>query len=148
MDRMYPVSKYILDAAASEAINKFYSEQVTCGFSSSPRLAHYMSAQHEKESYFNSMLQYNHNREFRESRLDELKDRIRAVALVNDDVVPPSEVISTLKGSSGQIDIHVDVEDFTYPYTHVTPFGLQNKYSEEVNTAFVRIMDKASDFLG
>jgi hypothetical protein len=154
LDRMYPISKYILDAHATTSLGSYYLELLNSGGEkqsrpeSNARLWHYLSSLHEEESFFKSMLLYHHYKDLRESRLQSAAKRIHAVALRQDTVIPPVEVLNTLKGELRDIDITVEVEDFPYPYTHVTPFPLTPKYSDETNEAFTRIMDKAGKFLG
>lgn len=148
LDRMYPISKYILDAHAVTAINSYYLELLNNDFKSTLRLDHYLSDEHPEESYFKSMLLYHHHKELREQSLRRAAGRIRAVALKQDTVVPPVEVMNTLKGEMRDIDITVDVEDFPYEYSHVTPFPLAPKYAEQTDEAFRKIMQKAGKFLG
>jgi len=148
LDRMYPISKYILDAHAASALGSYYLELLNNDFKSTPRLDHYLSSEHPEEAYFKSMLLYHHYKELRESRISGAARRIRAAALKQDAVVPPVEVMNTLNGEMRDIKITVDIEDFPYPYSHVNPFSLAEKHSVETNTAFVKIMDKASEFLG
>lgn len=147
LDRMYPISKYILDAHAASALGSYYLELLNNNFKSTPRLDHYLSTEHPEEGYFKSMLLYHHYKELRESRLTAAARRIRAVALKQDSVVPPVEVMNTLKGEMRDIEITVEIEDFPYPYSHVNPFSLAKKHSEETDNAFGKIMDKASEFL-
>lgn len=163
LDRMYPISKYILDGKATSALGSYYlehmnkehmnkkhmnKEHMNKDFHGSSRLWHYLSDEHPEESYFKSMLLYHHYKQLREDRLREISGRIYAVALKQDEVIPPVEVLNTLKGELRDIDIKVDVEDFNYQYNHVTPFPLTPKLAEETNRAFEKIMDKASAFLG
>lgn len=147
LDRMYPISKYILDAHAASALGSYYLELLNNNFKSTPRLDHYLSAEHPEEGYFKSMLLYHQYKELRESRLRGAAGRIRAVALKQDTVVPPVEVMNTLQGEMRDIKITVGIEDFPYPYSHVNPFSLAEKHSVETDSAFVKIMDRASEFL-
>ncbi len=148
LDRMYPISKYILDAHAASALGSYYLELLNNNFKSTPRLDHYLGMEHPEEGYFKSMLLYHHYKELREDRLRGAAGRIRAVALKQDSVVPPVEVMNTLKGEMRDIEIKVDIEDFPYPYSHVNPFSLAEKHSADTDNAFVKIMDYASEFLG
>jgi len=148
LDRMYPISKYILDAHAASALGSYYLELLNNDFKSTPRLDHYLSSEHPEEAYFKSMLLYHHYKELRESRISGAARRIRAAALKQDTVVPPVEVMNTLNGEMRDIKITVDIEDFPYPYSHVNPFSLAEKHSMETNNAFEKIMDKANEFLG
>jgi hypothetical protein len=148
LDRMYPISKYILDAKAASAIGSYYLEHMNNDFEGNKRLQHFLSDEHPEEGYFKSMLLYHHYKELRESRLGEISNRIYAVALKQDSIIPPVEVLNTLKGEMRDIEIRVDIEDFPYPYSHVNPFSLAEKHSEETEAAFTIIMNKASEFLG
>jgi len=148
LDRMYPISKYILDAHAASALGSYYLELLNNNFKSTPRLDHYLSSEHPEEGYFKSMLLYHQYKELRESRLRGATERIHAAALKQDSVVPPVEVMNTLQGEMRDIEITVDIEDFPYPYSHVNPFSLAEKHSMETNNAFMKIIDKASEFFG
>jgi hypothetical protein len=146
LDRMYPISKYILDAHAATAINSFYLELLNNDFKSTARLDHYLSDEHPEESYFKSMLLYHHHKDLREEKLRAAAGRIHAVALKQDSVVPPVEVMNTLQGEMRDINITVDVEDFPYEYSHVTPFPLAPKFAAKTDEAFRRIMERAGEF--
>lgn len=147
LDRMYPISKYILDMRSSIAIQKFYEEQLNTGFLSDERLRHYLSEEHPEQNFFKSILKYRYFRELREERMLSLSDRIYAVALIKDDVVPPHEVMNTLQGSYRNIPIPVDILDFDYPYSHIRPFSPEIKYAPLVDEAFSTVMGKATAFL-
>jgi hypothetical protein len=147
LDRMYPISRYIMDMKACIAVQNFYEEQLNNNFAGKKRLGHYLSGQHFEQSYFKAMLTYRHFREFRENRLKEIYERIHAVTLVKDEIVPPHEVLNTLKGGFRDINTKVDVLDFEFQYNHATPFPLTEKYKDRVNEAYRLVMDKACAFL-
>lgn len=147
LDRMYPISKYIMDMKACIAIQNYYEEQINNNFANVNRLGHYLSGLHLEQSYFKAMLTYRHFRELREKRLAQIYERIYAIALVRDEVVPPHEVLNTLKGGFRDIDTKVDVLDFEFPYNHAIPFPITDKFENRVNDAFRLVMDKACAFL-
>ena len=147
LDRMYPISRYILDARAASRLNSFYLEHVNNGFAEEDRLRHYLDKEHSGASYFNMLLLYHHRKAERESCLRKLAPKVSAVALKQDTVVPPAEILNTLKGEMRDIEIPVEVLDFPYPYTHVTPFTLQEKFSKEASEAFNQVMNKAGEWL-
>ena len=147
LDRMYPISRYIMDMKACIAIQNFYEEQLNNNFAGKKRLGHYLSDLHLEQSYFKAMLTYRHFKELRENRLTQIYERIHAIALVKDEIVPPHEVLSTLKGGFRDINTKVDVLDFEFPYNHATPFPLTEKYKDRVNEAYRQVMDKACAFL-
>ena len=71
----------------------------------------------------------------------------RPAALAADAVVPPYEVLNTLRGSRNDIAIRVDVDDFSYPYRHEDPFPANDKIGPEVDAAFRATFDKIAGFL-
>jgi hypothetical protein len=96
---------------------------------------------------FRSMLNYRCDRILRESRFQSLANRIKALALAKDEVIPPFEVINTLKGSYRDIDIDVSVADPPYPYRHEDPFPTSEKYEAVVDEWYERIIGELADFL-
>ena len=148
LDRMYPISRYIMDSKAASAVNSYYLELMNGDLSAAGRIGHYLdSGLHPGESVFKLMLLYHHNKNEREALLKKLEGRIHAVALKQDSVVPPAEVLNTLKGEMRNINNMVEIEDFVYPYNHVTPFTLSDKFTAESTKAFYKIMDRAGEFL-
>lgn len=147
LDRMYPVSRYIMDSRSANAVYTFYSEQLNNGFALEKRLAHYISAQHHHESYFKTMLNYHHFKAQREQRIQEISGRVHAVTLLNDDVVPPVEVLNTLQGDFRNMGTPVEILDFGHPYSHINPFPTTEKHAEQTDASFRLVMDKAAEFL-
>jgi hypothetical protein len=147
LDRMCPISKYIMDVKACIAIQNYYEEQLDNNFENEKRLGHYLSDLHVEPSYFKAMLTYRHFRELREKRLAEIYNRINAIALEKDEVVPPHEVLNTLRGGFRDIDTKVDVLDFEFPYSHAMPFPISDKYRNRVDEAFSLVLGRACDFL-
>lgn len=144
LDRMYPVSKYILDSEANIALYSFFIEHLDNECRLNERLDHYFNRDHRSGTYFKAMLSLHRNREIREKRLKEIGTRIKAVALRNDEVIPPGEVLNTLKGDFRDLPAEVEVVDFPFDYTHITPFPLKSSIKSEVNEAFNTIFDMAA----
>lgn len=147
LDRTFPISKYILDSNAGHTLNTYFSEQLHNHFKANPRLAHYMQM-HEGENYFKLMLHYNHHKDEREKKIASIHHKIMAVPLKKDRVIPPVEVLSTLQGDYREIPSRVEPMDFDFPYDHVHPFSLMEKYRDQTDNAYNRVMKKAADFLG
>lgn len=148
LDRMYPISKYIMDAHAAIELQKSFATLLHTGFSENERLAHYLdSSIHQDESWFKVMLRYNYYQEQREKRIAELQDRLKALVLKKDMVTPPVEALNTLKGGFRDICTEVQVEDFTHPYSHMNPFPLTARNAAEVDRSYHLLMDSASAFL-
>jgi len=146
LDRMSPNSKFILDSDATIAIYSFYTERLESELKMDKRIAHYFNGLHKSGSYFKSMLSYKKNKEFREARFRELSDRIYAVALKNDEVTPPNEVVNTLKGDYRDIPVKVEILDYPYSYSHINPFP-DDQDEALVEQAFNNVFGTASEFL-
>lgn len=146
LDRTFPISKYILDSYGGQMLNSYFSEQLYNDFRSNPRLAHYMN-KHTGENFFKLMLHYNHYKSERQTQITKVADRILAVPLMKDSIVPPVEVLTTLQGDFRNIPTRVEPMDFDYPYDHVHPFSLMDKYKNQTNQSFQEMISKAADFL-
>jgi hypothetical protein len=147
-DRMYPVSRYILDSEALIAIYAFFVEHLNSECRRDKRLDHYFNGGHPAGFYFKTMLSHRSLRMERETRFDALKHQIRALALRNDEVIQPSEVMNTLQGGFRDIPIRVDVLDFPTQYSHVTPFPMQSAVAIEVERSFEEVFGRAAEHLG
>ncbi|MDP8269511.1 MAG: DUF6051 family protein [Candidatus Tenebribacter davisii] len=147
LNRMNAASKYIMDSEANISVYSFYIERLEEELKKDERLKHYFSNLHPVGNYFKSMLEFHKMQEFREKRFKELNKNICALALKKDYVVPPSEVINTLKGSDQKIPIKVKIMDFNYKYDHVIPFPPTKKLEKEVDKSFNRVFRYAAKHL-
>lgn len=148
IDRMFPISKYIMDARAAIAMQKSFAELLSSDFITDPRLGHYQNSKyHPNESWFKTMLRYNYYQNEREQRIKELENQIKSLVLKQDKVTPPTEALNTLKGGYRDINVEVQIEDFSHPYSHMVPFPLTVKNSLEVDESFTKFARSASDFL-
>lgn len=97
------------------------------------------------EKAFRTMIRPDYMRNERESFFRQARDRIRAISLRNDKVIPTGGIIKALGKISEKI---LEEIDFPFAYSHQVPFPLQPKnYSAEVNQAFRQVFDKAASFL-
>ena len=147
LDRMLPNSKFILDSDATIAIYSFYTERLDRELKHDKRMAHYFNGEHPAGNYFKAMLNYNKYKETREKRLREIAGNIKAVALKKDEVVPPNEVINTLKGENRDIPVEVSVFDYNFPYDHITPFPNKKDIEAEVDKSFNELFEIAARYL-
>ena len=141
IDRTYPNSRYILDSDATIALYSFFLARFDNEVRADPRLGHYMGDRHPEGQYFRAMLNYHEKQEMRERRFGEIQDRIAALALRHDTVIPANEVLNTLQGDLRDIPIRVDVTDFPYDHNHVVPFplnGAQDEVSRSFDATFLR----------
>ncbi len=146
-DRMFPISKYIMDGRAAITMQKVFAELLSTNFKTDPRLRHYQdSNQHFEEGWFKTMLRYNYYQKEREKRFSQLEKQIKALVLEKDEVAPPIEALNTLKGGYRTINIEVQIEDFPYPYTHMNPFALTTKNAAQVTEAFESLVKSAVNF--
>lgn len=146
VDRLYPNSRYILDSDATIALYSFFLARLENELRDDDRLAHYMSRDHPEGQFFTAMLNYQNHRELRQQRIGELCDQIAALALKRDDVIPAVEVLNTLRGEFRDIPVRVEVDDFPYEYSHVSPFPV-NGPEADVDRYFDRVFDFAASHL-
>ena len=147
IDRMFPISKYIMDGRAAITMQKTFAELLSTNFKTDPRLKHYQDSNlHFEEGWFKTMLRYNYYQKEREKRFSQLENQIKALVLEQDEVTPPIEALNTLKGGYRNINIEVEIDDFQYPYTHMNPFALTTKNATEVTEAFERFVKSATEF--
>ncbi|HPS13325.1 MAG TPA: DUF6051 family protein [Prolixibacteraceae bacterium] len=93
------------------------------------------------------MMYCNRGRKKRESLFEKLSDRIYAVMLEKDAVMPVDGVIRTLRGKKKRIEVPVEVIDFPYNYSHEQPFPLgDDKIQNLVDRCFTVVFEKAVDF--
>lgn len=146
-NRMSAVSKFILDSEASVALYSFLVEHLDVFIKHDPLLNHYFDGKHVEGNVFHSMLRYDYNREFREDLFRKWSNNFYAIALKNDTVISPVEIINTLKGPERNIEIPVEVLDFPFKYSHETPFPINSNINEQVDACFKQVFSKACDFL-
>ena len=147
IDRMFPISKYIMDGRAAITMQKTFAELLSTDFRNDSRLKHYQDSNlHFEEGWFKTMLRYNYYQKEREKRFLELENQIKALVLEKDEVTPPAEALNTLKGGYRNINIEVQIDDYDYPYTHMNPFALTTKNAPQVTEAFERFVTSAAGF--
>ena len=145
-NRMSPVSKSILDSQANVVIYSYIIEHLDSHLKKDEKLRHYLCERPEGIS-FRSMLNYGLMSDFREERLRSMAERLLAVALRQDTIVPAYEIVNTLQGKYRDIPVRVDIHDLPYPYKHEDPFPTLEKISEEIDAEFRRIFDSIGKFL-
>lgn len=141
-DIMFPVAKAILDSEAYNSMSIFF--KVFDDYLNNGKIER---TSLPEIKYFKSLLSQYGLRNIREERLLELKDRIFAVSLIKDKVVPPESVINTLNGSNKKIPIRTMITDFPYSYSHEIPFPADKEQREIVNINFNNIFELASNYL-
>lgn len=146
-NRMSPVSRSILDSEANVALYSYVVEHIESHLKKDARLRHYLGPDHPEGVNLLSMNNYRLMLEHREKLFRAMSDRILAISLVNDTVIPPYEVMNTLQGINRDIPIEVEVLDYPFPYTHEEPFPANERYRVEVDEMFHATMDRFCRFL-
>jgi len=147
-NRMTPVTRFILDSECNVALYSYLVEHLESHLQRDARLRHYLSAAHPEGMHFRSMLNYSVMREEREAQFRRLSGRMLAIALEQDMVIPPYEVINALQGSRRDIPVPVRVLDFPYRYQHENPFPAQEAGRAAVDAAFTGVFRTFAEFLG
>jgi len=145
-NRLSPVSKFILDSEANVALYSFLVEHFEKILQKDNLLNHYIQEDHLEGKIFYSMLDYQKNRSFREDMLRKYESQIYAITLKKDDIIPPFEVMNTLKGAYRDIDIKIDELDFDREYTHENPFPADKEISQQIEKDFELVFKKVCDF--
>lgn len=146
-NRLSPVSKFILDSEANVSLYSFAVEHLESHMKRDAVLNEYLGGKHPAGTNFRSMLNYKILTAYRESLFRSLGDRLLAVTLQGDTVIPPYEVVNTLQGVRRDIPVKVDILDFPYPYKHEDPFPTLSSIAEEVDRAFDLTFEKIGVFL-
>lgn len=146
-NRMFPVSKFILDSEANVSLYSFVVEHIESHMRRDRMLRHYLNEPFAEGINFRTMLNYKTLTKHREEIFRSMSDRFYGIVLAQDEVVPTYEVMNTLQGSKRDIPIKVDVLDFPYKYIHEDPFPALTKIADEVDKQFRITFDKISEFL-
>lgn len=146
-NRLFPVSKFILDSEANVSLYSFVVEHIESHMKRDKVLNHYLNLPFQEGVDFRAMLNYKTLKQYREDKFRKMSHQYYAVVLAQDEVVPAYEVINTLQGSKRDIPIKVDVLDYPYKYRHEDPFPALTKIEDEVDKQFRKTFDMISDFL-
>jgi len=146
-NRLFPVSKFILDSEANVSLYSFVVEHLESHMKRDENLRKALNEPYIEGVNFRALLNYKTLTKYREDKFREMCHQFYAIALAKDEVVPPYEVINTLQGGCRDIPIKVDVIDLPYKYRHEDPFPSLTKIQDEVDAQFRLIFDRISDFL-
>jgi hypothetical protein len=146
-DRSFPVSKFIIDSRASHSVTSFYEGLFDNRSSGEEIITNHFNEISLAQSHFGCMMNYKKFMSQREYRLSKICERINAVVLKKDDVIPPGGVVNTLKGERKEINTKIKMVDFDFPYNHITPFPVSDENKIGVDRSFNEIFNYASSFL-
>jgi hypothetical protein len=141
------VSKFILDSEANVSLYSYIVEHLESHLRRDEVLRHYLSEIHPEGVNFRSMLDYKVLTKERENIFRAMSDRIYAITLEEDTVVPAYEVINTLQGIKRDIPVRVDTLDFPYKYKHEDPFPALTNIQNEVDEQFRKVFDLIVEFM-
>jgi len=147
MSHMFATSRYIYDSETYKSMTNFYVNNFNDEIKKSYGMMKYFENPEPAAIDFKSMLNINIDTQYRESKLNKLSGRIKAISLKKDFVIPPESVLLTLRGINNNIPIDVLVKDFPFDYDHISPFPLGENLSNQVDDSFREVFSLASDFL-
>jgi pimeloyl-ACP methyl ester carboxylesterase len=146
-EHMNGISRCIMDSAANTRLHSYYETEFENEIKRNRILRDFFN-ESKIGLAFRSMIALNRYRNSRESVFREISDRIYAIALKDDTVIPADKIYENLLGSTRNDKLKVDILHFDYPYLHEMPFPTKLAGIEEkVNEAFRVIFGKAAAFL-
>lgn len=141
-NRMNGTSKLIMDSRAFEMLLSFYVGWPSGAMNGSgEKLLRLMNDTPEGEAFY-AMTSLQRLRDLRGRPFSRYGERLKAVTLAGDTVIPPEAVRETLSGA--------DVEEWEpgYPCSHESPFPLlSGEKADAADRTFGRLFDKAARFL-
>lgn len=146
-NRLSPVTKFILDSEANVSLYSYIVEHLESHLQHNAMLELFLGKSHPEGRNFRCMLNYNELAEQREEKFRKLADRLLAVTLAKDTVIPPYEIINTVTGMRRDIPVRVEILDFPYRYKHEDPFPIAEPLAEPVHEAFRKTFEIISGFL-
>jgi pimeloyl-ACP methyl ester carboxylesterase len=141
-NRMNGTSKLIMDSRAFDMLLSFYVGWPAGAMNGSrERLIRLMNDTPEGEAFY-AMTSLQRLRDLRGRPFSRYDDRLKAVAMAGDTVIPPEAVKETLSGAD------FEVWDPGYPCTHESPFPvLSGENANAADHTFERLFDTAARFL-
>ncbi len=141
-NEMNGVSKLIMDKQAFSRLLNFYVHEITRGTDGSEPLADFMKKTRLGQGFM-AMLAPGMMQHFREDRFRQIGDKIQAVSLSDDRVIPAHQIVAALGEGSD-----IEIMDFPFGYSHESPFPLNNSLEFPfVDEAFEKVFSKAASFL-
>lgn len=146
LNKMAPVNKYILDSEAANTIQDFYVHKLEQNLLVDERLRSLFGSESEEAFLFKAMLGHDENLPVRKRYLAKIRDRIFAMGLAKDSVIPAGSIRDALISDHPK-KIRFELINPGYNYTHENPFPLLLKTENEVEQEFEQIFSKAANFL-
>lgn len=137
--KMNANARDIIDSDANEKLQNFFANDFfNDGLVSS-------SINDNIHKAFKAMILPEKFKEFREGFFEKASERIRAITLKADTVIPTEGAVCALGNSHKTI---LEEMDFPYPYSHQWPFPMNAvSHKNLVNESFKEVFDKAAAFI-
>jgi pimeloyl-ACP methyl ester carboxylesterase len=145
LDRMNPVSRYIMDSEAAFSLQEYYAGEFVRDIDKLRTLKSGFPIPERLTDAFISMLHIESGLATRRKMLSPAGERLKALCLKKDSVMRPADIAESLSGCIP--DSGVMCFDFPFPYTHEVPFPQSLEYSRDVMAASEKVFSLASDFL-
>jgi len=146
-EQMKGISKYIMDSKAFDRLEEVFIRQDPQEVKQKIHSPHHANFNALWTSFM-SMLRMDRLQAFRERSFARLGQRISAIGLARDQVIPGKSILRTLWGATNRNHIPVAIMDFPYPYLHENPFPIQNtEMRSSIDGCFKNVFDQASRFL-
>jgi pimeloyl-ACP methyl ester carboxylesterase len=144
-DQMRGTSRLIMDSHAYSSLRRYYLHDFPIELKFRSPFSSYVRGGVLGESFM-AMIAEESNQAFREHRFQQLRNRLRVVALRKDLVMPAAAVkraLTCIRGDSVFTEL-----DFPFDYTHENPFPIyRNDKSADVDKAFESVFSMATEFL-
>ncbi len=134
-NKMNGSSRDIIDSGANNSLQYYYTNDFLSKTKPEDNL----------ENAFSSMIKPDFRKNYRESFFQKAANRVRAISLKNDVVIPTEGISSALGGISSKI---LEELDFPFEYSHQNPFPMTGKMDKELlSRSFDSVFSRAAAFL-
>lgn len=144
---MYGASRLIMDSNAFAQLRNYYLDDFLKELKIDTPFSRYLKNNQMAEAFL-SMIEPEIKKEFRQNRMEKFSDRIRIIALKNDQVIPSNHIKSTFSCIKHKLKPIFQELDFPYKYSHEVPFPIFNNPDyKKVDDNFIRVFQPAIEFL-
>lgn len=142
---MHGASRLIMDTPAHEKVQHYYRVDLESTLGNKGKVTDFFHGTRLGMA-FRSMVAPDRFRQLREKTFINLRNRIKAVAVDNDLVIPAEKIKETFDAGRNYGDVTI-LKPY-YPYTHENPFPLKlTDYNRPIEQVFHQVFGKAVAFL-
>ena len=143
---MNGASRLIMDNQAYKSLRKFYLGDFINDLKKKSTFSEYIK-ESSLGNAFLSMLSPDSNKWYREFMFEKMEERVKAVTLKKDSVIPSNYIKSTLSCIKSKVKNFIEELDFSFEYSHEVPFPiLSDENYLQVDKAFERVFTSAVEF--